>query len=392
MDPQRPLRHLRHASRETSEGHGVIGSLFSGYGGLDLATQQVLGLPLAFVSDIEPGPRKILAHHHPDVPNLGDVTQINWAPWRGRVDVLTGGFPCTDVSLAGRRAGLIRGETRSGLWAHMHRAISELRPRLVVVENVGGLLSAKADSEVEPCPWCVGDKRDSVLRALGAVLGDLADVGYDAEWVCLRASDVGACHRRLRVFIAAYPEGQLWWLTHRDEEAASDTDSSDIRGREATRLAGEAGPSTRPPLTLLPTPDATGRKATRTGPLLGGALLPTPRASDGEKGGPNQRGSSGDPMLPSAVTRFGDYTLAVRRHERLAGRPPPDPTEPAPRGGQRLSARFVEWMMCLPDGWVTDVPGLTHRAQLRALGNGVVPPQAEAALRYLLAAPLEATA
>src|SRR5690625_6420918 len=92
-----------------------IGSLFSGYGGLDEAVRRVLGGELAWVSGIDPGPSKILAHHWPEVPNLGDITRIAWTDQHA-VDVITGGFPCQDVSHAGRRAGLSRagaGRTRS---------------------------------------------------------------------------------------------------------------------------------------------------------------------------------------------------------------------------------------------------------------------------------------
>lgn len=117
-------------------------------------------------------------------------------------------------------------------------------------------------------------------------------------------------------------------------------------------------------------------------------LLPTPRASDGTKGGPNQRGSSGDLMLPSAVQpeRFGPFTPVIRRWETVLGREAPAPTESTGRGGKhRLSAKFCEWMMGLPDGWVTDPEiGLTRNEQLKALGNGVVPQQAAAALSDML--------
>lgn len=184
------------------------GSLFSGYGGLDAGVQSVVGGTTAWFSEFDKHPHAILAHRFPDVPNLGDITEIDFTTVEP-VDVLTGGFPCQDVSHAGRRAGLIRdgeGRTRSGLWGHMLRAITELRPRLVVAENVRGLLSARADSDVEPCPWCLGDATgEPDMRALGAVLADLADVGYDAAWYGLRAADVGAPHGRFRVFIFAWP-------------------------------------------------------------------------------------------------------------------------------------------------------------------------------------------
>ena len=148
-------------------------------------------------------PSAILARHWPNVPNYGDITAVDWAAVEP-VDILTGGFPCQDLSVAGKRAGLRPG-TRSGLWAHMAYAIDQLRPALVVAENVIGLLSADAHSDLERGCWCVGDTRESHLRALGAVLGDLADLGYDAKWTSVRASDAGAPHGRFRVFVVAYP-------------------------------------------------------------------------------------------------------------------------------------------------------------------------------------------
>ena len=101
----------------------------------------------AWVSDIEPGPCNILAHHYPEAPNLGDVTAIDWAKVEP-VDVLTGGSPCQDLSMAGQRAGMRPG-TRSGLWESMAHAIDQLQPRLVVWENVTGALSARSISESE---------------------------------------------------------------------------------------------------------------------------------------------------------------------------------------------------------------------------------------------------
>ena len=159
---------------------GKIGSLFSGYGGLDMAVAQVTGAETAWVSDIDKGACKILAHRYPGIPNLGDITTVDWSAVEP-VDILAGGFPCQDVSHAGKRAG-IRPGTRSGLWEHFAYAIDQLKPSLVVIENVRGLLSASAHSDLEPCAWCVGDRPDGHLRALGAVLGGLADVGI-AGWV-----------------------------------------------------------------------------------------------------------------------------------------------------------------------------------------------------------------
>ena len=182
-----------------------IGSLFSGYGGLDLAVTAVTGAEVAWHCEWEDAPSKILDRNFPGVPNYRDVTTVDFAAVEP-VDILTGGFPCQDLSLAGKRAGLKEG-TRSGLWSEFARAIDTIKPRLVVIENVRGLLSATAHSDVEHCAWCMGDgSGQPSLRALGAVLGDLADLGYDAKWQGVRASDAGAPHQRFRVFIVAYPQ------------------------------------------------------------------------------------------------------------------------------------------------------------------------------------------
>ena len=183
-----------------------IGSLFSGYGGLDLAVMNVTGAEVAWHCEWEDAPSKILDAHFSGVPNYKDVTKVDFTQVEP-VDILTGGFPCQDLSLAGKRKGLTKG-TRSGLWSEFARAIETLKPRLVVIENVRGLLSATATNpELEHCSWCMGETGDGepALRALGAVLGDLADIGYDAKWQGVRASDAGAPHNRFRVFIIAYP-------------------------------------------------------------------------------------------------------------------------------------------------------------------------------------------
>lgn len=186
-----------------------IGSLFSGAGGLDLAVAAVFGGEIVWHAEIDKAASKVLAHRFPGVPNLGDITAVGWAGVPA-VDVLCGGFPCQDVSAAGKRAGIKAG-TRSGLWSVFADAIDALRPQWVVIENVRGLLSATAQRTVddadslEPSAGVVGDGSDRpVLRALGAVLGDLCDLGYDAQWATVAASSVGAPHRRGRVFILAF--------------------------------------------------------------------------------------------------------------------------------------------------------------------------------------------
>jgi DNA (cytosine-5)-methyltransferase 1 len=159
-----------------------IGSLFAGIGGFDLAARW-MGWETAWFSEIDPYASAVLAKHWPNVPNHGDITQIDFTQVEP-VDMLCGGFPCQDISNAGKRKG-IEGE-RSGLWSEYARAIGELRPRYVVVENVAALLG----------------------RGLERVLGDLAALGYDAEWTVLSAADVGAPHLRERLWITAYASGE----------------------------------------------------------------------------------------------------------------------------------------------------------------------------------------
>ena len=369
-----------------------IGSLFSGYGGLDLAVAAHFGATVAWHCEVDKWPAAILAHHYPDIPNLGDITTVDWSAVEP-VDIITGGFPCQDVSHAGLRAGVHQG-TRSGLWFEMARAIDALKPWKVVIENVAGLLSADAASTVEPCPWCVGDEPDGHMRALGAVLADLAEMGFDAEWGSVRASDAGAPHGRLRVFIVATDPAR-----QRGDGAGA---SGSRRWAEPTDGGGDADG-----LTLLPTPavndmgagknpedwdEWTAAMRAKHGNGNGheksleieAQLLPTPTTS----GHLNRSGDrKHEKLLPGIArdigTDFGPYTAAIARWEQVMGRPAPSPTEPGNNGRPRLSPRFVEWMMGLPDGWVTGVSGITRSAALKALGNGVVPQQAALALDLL---------
>lgn len=351
-------------------------SLCSGYLGLDLAVEHVLGAELIAWSEIDPDACRVIAHHRPDAEPLGDLTTRTTWP---SADVLTAGFPCQPVSTAGARKG---NEDDRWLWDDVLRAIRLVGPRVVALENVAGLAS-------------LGGPR---------VVGDLAACGYRVRWSTLRASDVGACHQRRRIFIVA---------THPDDD--------DLRSRvgdrrdqaEWSQEVGVTGDSDRAPaddLTLLPTPTARlGTSGTTADPdLLAAradrgpgvalddaiALLPTPNASlqnydeDPEqflarREQVRQKGINGNgigmPLGVAVKVDWGQYVAAIARHEHLLGRPAPDPLD-----GRNLAARFVEWMMCLPEGWVTDSID-NRRAALRMLGNGVVPAQAATAVARLLA-------
>ena len=262
-----------------------IGSLFSGIGGLDLAVEEFFGAETAWHCEWDEEPSKVLAARWPGVPNYRDVRTVDWSAVEP-VDIMCGGFPCQDVSLAGRRAGMKEG-TRSGLWSEFARAIDIVRPSVVVIENVRGLLSADAGSNVEPCPWCMGDGQDEYhLRALDAVVADLSDLGFDAEWTGLRAADVGAPHGRFRFFLLAYARGVR--LDARWDAASRQA----AGGRTSTVPGGRADA----PLTLLRTPaaaelDGGPRNPDRPGATMRlrdqiaeeqarGILLPTPAASN----------------------------------------------------------------------------------------------------------------
>ena len=216
-----------------SSSYPRIGSLFSGYGGLDLAVEHATGGETVWFSELAGPVAGAFAHHWPDAPNLGDISPIDWttvAP----VDILCGGFPCQDISTVGKQAGLAPG-TRSGLWSFMAAAIEALQPRYVVIENVRGLLSARAVRtqmqgatpnernpdhattgsatatlrHLESDRWGLGDQPARPLRALGAVLGDLAELGLHARWIGLPASRIGAPHHRFRIFVLAWRPGAV---------------------------------------------------------------------------------------------------------------------------------------------------------------------------------------
>ena len=156
-------------------------SLFSGGGlgdyGLTLAGMEIVGQV-----EIDEYCQKILKLRWPDVPKWKDIKEVKTSELP-RVDIVSGGFPCTDISVANNDPQGIAGE-RSGLWKDQFRIIRDLRPRYAIVENVSALL----------------------IRGMGKVIGDLASIGYDTEWQVIPASWFGAFHRRDRVWIVAYPK------------------------------------------------------------------------------------------------------------------------------------------------------------------------------------------
>lgn len=154
--------------------------LFSGIGGFSLGLERTGGFETAAFCEIDKKAQLVLRKHWPDVPIFEDVSTLKGNDV-GPIDVICGGFPCQDLSTAGKGAGLAG--ARSGLWYEFHRLIEEIRPQYALIENVSALRS----------------------RGLDEVLRSLSEIGYDAEWHCIPAAAVGAAHRRDRIWIVAYP-------------------------------------------------------------------------------------------------------------------------------------------------------------------------------------------
>jgi len=408
-----------------------VGSLFSGYGGLDMA----VGGDVVWYSEIEPAACKVLAAHHPSVPNLGDIKKVDWSTV-APVDVITGGYPCQPFSQAGMRKGK---EDERHLWPYVKDAISALRPRLAVLENVRGHLSL----------------------GLADVIADLASVGYDARWGLVRAADAGAPHSRARVFIVAHP--------HSEGLQGPELGSAISRWRSADGLASSSSGCdiANAPGSGLQGPTAGGSARARADqPAAGGALaadassqrhgqrqdagvvgrVGSPSEVSGRETGTSRQEScdrgaadvdstiadtSSGPRVQSAgqaaagsareceqfgersdssglawhsdseddralgalseqrqepggvgAVDWGQFGPAIERWELILGRRAASPSVLGTNGKARLNPAFVEFMMGLPDGHVTG-HGLSSAQELKMLGNGVCPQQARLALQML---------
>ena len=181
----------------------TVGSLFSGIGGLDLGLERA-GMSVRWHSEIDPYACRVLKKHWPDVPNLGNIKEINWKEVE-KVDVICGGYPCQPFSTAGKRQG--ENDPRH-LWPYFRNAISAIRPRYALLENVRGHLSMGATT----------------------VIGDLAQIGYDCQWQLISARSIGAPHKRERLFIVAHANSQRWERCFRTQEGKQATSGLDLQG------------------------------------------------------------------------------------------------------------------------------------------------------------------
>ena len=159
----------------------TVGSLFSGIGGIDLGLERC-GMTVKWQSEIDPYACKVLKKHWPDTPNLGNIKQIDWSTVE-HVDVIAGGYPCQPFSTAGKRQG--ENDPRH-LWPYFRDAISAIRPKYALLENVRGHITMGGTT----------------------VIGDLAQIGYNCQWQLVSAASIGAPHKRERLIIVAYPQGE----------------------------------------------------------------------------------------------------------------------------------------------------------------------------------------
>jgi len=299
------------------------GSLFSGVRGLDAGVQYVVGGELAWCVEYDDAPSKVLEYHWPDVPNHGDVTKVDWAALEP-VDWLSGGYPCQPFSTIGKRLGE---DDARHLWPYYCTAICELRPKFAILENVAGHLSLGFD----------------------LVQRDLAEIGWDAEWLSLPASAAGAPHRRERVFILAYPKDEPWRLGH---GADLQVGWGEDRQRSTTGARSFAYPDD-----------------------LGG---------DGRWGSRHGGLEPSYARVPDAV--WGKHLAAILHWESIVGRHAPWPGHP----GGGVTTEFTEWQMGWPYGLVTDPAiGLSREQQAHIIGNGVVPQQARLAVWNLARRPTD---
>lgn len=285
--------------------------LFSGIGGFSLGLERTGGFETVAFCEIEPFCRRVLAKHWPEVPCYNDVRTLTGDRLAADgivADIICGGFPCQDVSQAGRRLG-IDGE-RSGLWGHVVRLTGEIRPRIVLVENVSNLLAGERGA------W------------FGRVLGDLAEVGYDAEWHCLPAAYVGAPHIRDRVWVVAYPQhshahgfrqdrtpGDLWPTELCDQQGGhaepvrndvSDTDQSHRHGRHGDVQVGWGWFASQ-----AAKDGVTGGTEWRSEPGLGRVAYGVPDRLD-------RVGALGNAVVPQIPELIGRAILAADEHARAA--------------------------------------------------------------------------
>ena len=345
-----------------------IGSLCTGYGGLDMAVEAFFGAETIWTCEFDKYASQVIEKRI-NKPNHGDLKKTDWTKVKP-IDILTAGYPCQPFSHAGSRKGA---EDERHLWPYIKDIIGILRPQFVVLENVRGHFGL----------------------GFREVLGDLATIGYDATWRLVRASDVGAPHRRERLFILAYANVERLQRSSRTgygfEQSNSQHSDTDGQRRPLVGVGvGENGNQGQPQSIvselvkeIATNTDSHARSQSRraSGELRTKSFGLRTGQDEGQTGQVH-RNSCKTPC-DTCCERFSPIGNVSELGRRFTPRREMHLLEvPSPLDEGKLNAKFVEYMMGLPEGWVTDV-GLSRSQQLKILGNGVVPQQAEYALELL---------
>lgn len=339
-----------------------IGSLCSGYGGLDMATEAFYDAETAWMCDIDKY-ASIVIKERWGLPNLGDMKLVDWSNVEP-VDILTAGYPCQPFSTAGQRKG---SADERHLWPYIKDIISHLQPKRVILENVRGHLT-------------LGFKE---------VLKDLTEIGYDAKWAIVRASDVGAPHRRERLFcIAQSTNSNSLGFNVREFAKTGNQGESQSQSSQCCEIASNAT-SQRPQREIdqkhrfecscgiASNSDCqTHFQSRRTNRPISQSTSKVINRSD------RNEHRSGVEIVTDTDNAggFGNTQRPSRRfntRNQMRLQRTPNPLELG-----KLNAKFVEYMMGLPEGWVTDLK-ISRSQQLKLLGNGVVPQQAYYAIDKL---------
>lgn len=334
-----------------------IGSLCSGYGGLDMAVEAYFNADTVWMCDNDKYASVVIKERW-NLPNLGDLKTVDWSTVEP-IDILTAGYPCQPFSTAGQRKGE---KDERHIWPEIKTIISDLQPKFAILENVRGHLT-------------LGFKE---------VLQDLTEIGYDARWAIVRASDVGAPHQRARLFIVAYPNSKgfqgAWNKTI--DITNGIVANSDSYARSQPRRANRSISSQASEIKHW-----TNRQEHRGSTAIISysdnkrGVRDKERSQSGYDGGgafnsnANIEQLSSDRQMSQLGWRF-DSRLDMSMR-----------AVPNPLVNAKLNTKFVEYMMGLPEGWVTDLD-ISRSQQFKILGNGVVPQQAYYALQLLCDTPI----
>lgn len=323
-----------------------IGSLCTGYGGLDMAVEAFFNAETVWTCEFDKYASQVIEQRIKKI-NHGDLKKTDWTKVEP-IDILTAGYPCQPFSHAGSRKGA---DDERHLWPYIKEIIGTLRPQFVVLENVRGHFGL----------------------GFREVLSDLTSVGYDVRWTLIRASDVGAPHRRERLFILANSNSARWARAKSSDVQAQQSWDSSNNFNEYTHTDGQR----------CNLGQNYGNEVEYQGQsqFIISQLVETITTNADSHTHTQSRRASGKVRAESVRLRGGAHERQARCEFRFSLEMDKE-TIPTPLDKGKLNVKFVEYMMGLPIGWVTDI-NLPRSQHLKILGNGVVPQQAYKALELL---------